>query len=129
MRFDPAKIKELVPQRAKGGLREVDLVLAADLRALHLGVVHREYRFDPERKWRFDYCIPAVKLAVEIEGGVWTHGRHTTGSGFVADCVKYNSATANGWTVFRFPTKTVTMGEAKAMLLRWAANRKELAAG
>jgi hypothetical protein len=61
-----------------------------------------EYRFHTTRKWRFDYAWPDKKIAIEVEGGVWTGGRHTRGAGFVADCEKYNTAAAMGWLVFRF---------------------------
>ena len=63
-----------------------------------------EYRFHPTRRWRFDFAWPDHKLAVEIEGGAWTGGRHTRGSGFVGDCDKYNAATILGWRVLRFTT-------------------------
>jgi very-short-patch-repair endonuclease len=72
----------------------------------------REYRFHPDRKWRFDFCFPDRKCAVEIEGGIWTNGRHTRGSGFVADCEKYNAAAAMGWFVFRFDSRAVERGDA-----------------
>lgn len=29
-----------------------------------------EYRFHPTRKWRFDFAIPHIKVAIEIEGGL-----------------------------------------------------------
>lgn len=29
----------------------------------------REYRFDPVRKWLLDFAFPAVKVAVELDGG------------------------------------------------------------
>ena len=64
----------------------------------------REHRFHPTRRWRFDFAWPDHKLAVEVEGGAWTGGRHTRGSGFVADCDKYNAATVLGWRVLRFTT-------------------------
>ena len=60
-----------------------------------------EYRFHPVRRWRFDFAWPTVQVAVEMEGGIWTRGRHTRGKGFEADCEKYNAATALGWRVFR----------------------------
>lgn len=60
-----------------------------------------EYRFHPVRRWRFDFAWPSVKVAVECEGGTWTRGRHTRGSGYRGDCEKYNVATAAGWRVFR----------------------------
>lgn len=83
--------------------------------ATHLRAVgipfEREYRFHPERKWRFDFAFPEHKVAVEIEGGVWSHGRHTRGSGFVKDCDKYNSAAILGWRVLRFtPSEHVNTG-------------------
>lgn len=61
----------------------------------------KEYKFHPERKWRFDYCIPSHKIALEVEGGVWTSGRHTRPQGFLGDIEKYNTATLMGWRVFR----------------------------
>ena len=64
----------------------------------------REHSFHWHRRWRFDYACPAAMIAVEIEGGVWTGGRHTRGKGFLRDIEKYNEATAMGWRVFRCDT-------------------------
>ena len=61
----------------------------------------KEYKFHPTRKWRFDYAIPEHKIALEVEGGVWTRGRHTSPNGFLNDIEKYNTATLMGWRVFR----------------------------
>ena len=92
----------------------------------------REYQFHPTRKWRFDFIIcrlevqsiydskistsQAIKdgklIAVEIEGGIYSQGRHTRGSGFMKDCEKYNTAAARGWKVFRFPSSMVEDGSA-----------------
>ena len=76
----------------------------------------REYQFVPDRKWRFDFAWPTLMVAVEVEGGTWSGGRHTTGAGFAADCDKYNRAALEGWRVFRFPTKQVKDGVACATL-------------
>ncbi len=62
----------------------------------------REYRFHPTRRWRFDVAWPEHKVAVELEGGVWTLGRHTRGKGYCADMQKYNAAIELGWRVVRF---------------------------
>jgi very-short-patch-repair endonuclease len=67
-----------------------------------------ELRFDPTRRWRFDYAHPASKTAVEIEGGVFIKGRHTNGVGIQKDMEKYNKATLLGWKVFRLGTSMVT---------------------
>jgi very-short-patch-repair endonuclease len=61
----------------------------------------KEYRFHPVRKWRFDYAIPTHKIALEVEGGVWTGGRHTSSTGFLKDMEKYNTGTLLGWRIFR----------------------------
>ena len=61
----------------------------------------KEYKFHPTRRWRFDYAIPEHKIALEVEGGVWTGGRHTSPKGFLGDIEKYNTATLMSWRVFR----------------------------
>ena len=85
--------------------------LAFQFRALGIAV-EREYRFHPERKWRFDFCIPAKKLAIEIEGGLYNGGRHTRGAGFEADLSKYQAAQLLGWNVYRCSPSMVKSGAA-----------------
>ena len=60
-----------------------------------------EYRYDPNRMWRLDVAWVEQKVGLEIEGNVWHKSRHTTGQGFLQDCDKYNTATANGWRLLR----------------------------
>ena len=73
----------------------------------------REHRFLETRRWRFDFAHVETKTAIEIEGGVWTGGRHTRGSGFIADAEKYNESALMGWTVFRLPGQMVNVEWAK----------------
>ena len=63
-----------------------------------------EYRFHPTRKWRFDFAHVETMICIELEGGVWSGGRHVRGQGFISDCEKYNAAQLLGWRVFRFTT-------------------------
>ena len=63
--------------------------------------VDKEYLFHPVRKWRFDYCIIDKKIALEVEGGVFSNGRHTRGLGFKNDMEKYNNAVLLGWRLIR----------------------------
>ncbi|MCE5224883.1 MAG: endonuclease domain-containing protein [Porphyromonadaceae bacterium] len=72
----------------------------------NLPIPMREYMFHPKRKWRLDFAWPEFKLAVEIEGGVFTKGRHTRPKGFIGDIEKYNELTLYGWKLLRFiPSK------------------------
>ncbi|MDR1913549.1 MAG: hypothetical protein LBQ68_03585 [Clostridiales bacterium] len=95
-------------------VKKTDVFTAICKADLNVEVV-KEYLFHPVRKWRFDYAIPAHKIALEVEGGVWTQGRHTRPQGFIGDIEKYNQATLLGWKVFRvtpdelMKTKTLTL--------------------
>lgn len=72
--------------------------------------VEAEYRFHPVREWRFDYAIPRAKVAIEVEGGVWNHGRHTRPEGYLRDLEKYNEAAACGWLLIRTtPSELLTV--------------------
>lgn len=61
--------------------------------------------------WRFDFAWVDWKVAVELEGGIWTGGRHTRGAGYASDVLKYNAALLQGWAVYRI---TVNMLEEKS---------------
>ena len=61
-----------------------------------------EYKFHPTRRWRFDYAIPEMKVAVEYEGILSSKARHTSVTGFTNDCEKYNQAALLGWKVLRY---------------------------
>lgn len=82
-----------------------------------------EYRFHPARRWRFDVAWPDQRLAVEIEGGVWTRGRHNRGAGFTGDCEKFSAAAILGWRVLRVTGEHIKNGQA----LTWIT--QALAAG
>lgn len=107
---------------------EAHIVLEKHLRELGCQF-EREYRFDGFRRWRFDFLVTHWpdgehgvfrNTAIEIEGAVWTQGRHTRGSGFVRDLEKYRHATMLGYRVLRFSTQEVLTGKAKEFLEQWS---------
>jgi hypothetical protein len=76
----------------------------------------REHKFDEKRRWRFDYAWLERMIALEVEGGVWTGGRHTRGAGFLKDIEKYNRAAVLGWRLLRVtPDKLVSAGTFEMM--------------
>lgn len=77
-----------------------------------------EYRFHPSRRWRFDYAWPDRSIAVEVDGAVFTGGRHTRGSGYEKDLEKLNEAICLGWQVVRVSTGMVRDGRALAWVER-----------
>jgi hypothetical protein len=104
----------------KRSKNEANLVLEQHLDELGFDY-QSEYCFYDPRKWRFDYVILSCHfVAIEIEGGVWSRGRHTRGKGFIDDMEKYNIAAGLGWKVFRFSTQQVLTGDAKKFLQQWA---------
>lgn len=66
-----------------------------------------EFRFHPERKWRFDFAYVEQKIAVELEGAIWIGGRHCRGAGMLKDMEKYNTAVKMGWRVLRYSTNNI----------------------
>ena len=74
------------------------------------------------RLWKFDFCWPELMLAVEVDGGTYSGGRHTRGAGFEGDCEKLNAATELGWKVLRYTAKTIKSGDALSQIERVIAN-------
>ncbi|HCA5188186.1 TPA: DUF559 domain-containing protein [Acinetobacter baumannii] len=116
-----AEYRELFPiqknkkrRSAKQGTRqpsEGEMVLATHLNACKISF-EQEYKFHPTRKWRADFLITGTKILIEVEGGIWSRGRHTRGKGYIGDMEKYNSAAMMGFTVLRFSTEQVKSGVA-----------------
>lgn len=96
-------------------MSQVEELFALHVKASKLPMPEREYRFC-ERRWKFDFCWTEIKLALEIEGGTWTGGRHTRGAGFEADCRKYAKALILGWRVLRVTSGMVQSGEALGLV-------------
>lgn len=86
-----------------------------------------EFQFDKSRKWRFDFVVFLLQgenydgaepssIALEVEGGIWTGGRHTRGAGFKKDMEKYNRAACLGWRILRVTPDELCMQETIDMI-------------
>lgn len=81
----------------KGYLRQ------ARLAGLNLLEPEYEWEFNkPDTKHRLDLAWPDIMWAVELEGGVFSGGRHVRGKGYTEDIRKYNIATLKGWRLLRY---------------------------
>lgn len=98
-------------------MSNLEELFAFQLRAMRYPEGQREYKFHPKRRWRLDFAWPDKMLGVEVEGGVWTGGRHSTGVGFTQDCEKYAEAMCLGWRILRVTGSQVENGEA----IQWFA--------
>ena len=83
--------------------------LANQLSALKIGF-EQEFKFHPKRKWRADFHLVEKRILIEVEGGIWSNGRHTRGKGYIGDMEKYNAAVVMGYQVLRFSTEQVKSG-------------------
>lgn len=73
--------------------------------------LEEEFKFHPERKWRFDFVHHQSRVAVEVDGGVFMNGGHCRGAQITKDYEKRNAATAAGWHVFQLTSVNIREGE------------------
>ena len=116
-------------------MSSLDFLVEAQAKEAGWPKPEREVRFAPPRRWRADYywharviefspfrnTETACDVALEIEGGIWTKGRHTRGKGYLADMEKYNTMTAMGVRLIRLTPSQVCAGELTAWLRKLAA--------
>ena len=112
------------PKKAKGEkiVSEGESTLSIQLKALKIGF-EQEFKFHHKRNWKADFHIIGKKILVEVEGGIWSGGRHTRGKGYIGDMEKYNSATMMGYQVIRFSTEQVKSGLAIQQIEKMVGDR------
>lgn len=82
------------------------------VKLLQLPEPARNFRFHPVRKWEIDFAWPELRMGIEIQGGVWSGGKHGRGSGIVKDMEKHNALLDLRWRVWMYTPGEVTRGEA-----------------
>lgn len=104
---------------------QLEELFEAQLKMSRLPAMQREYLFSAERKWRFDFADPNLKIALEIQGGTWVGGRHNRPKGYEEDLIKLNEAALEGWLVI-----CATTGQIKAgVALSWVRRAFEAMSG
>jgi hypothetical protein len=71
--------------------------------------LHKEYRFAPPRRFRWDFCHLESKIAIEINGKIWGKGGHSSGKGLLSDYAKICLASSQGWRVFILAEPMITI--------------------
>ena len=97
---------------APGSRLEAEFALL--LRAHKLPEPIREYRILRDRMYRWDFCWPEQKVAVEIQGGRWVKSGHSSGTGIERDARKNNLAQLQGWLCMVFVDEHLRDGSALA---------------
>lgn len=103
----PAELKR-AEARANREVLEARLALA--LRANRIAHT-REFSL-PGRAFRWDFGFPQARLLVEVQGGIWKKGAHSSGAGISRDCEKAAYAAMYGWRTFGVTGRQIDSGEA-----------------
>lgn len=86
-----------------------------------------EYCFALPRRWAFDYAVPAIKCAIEIDGGtaspiIWYKGKpyialsgHNSPTGMRNDRERNNAAMSAGWHVWHYAPEEVIKAGRKTL--------------
>lgn len=117
---------------ARGRASPLELELAGHLAVMQLHA-EQQYRFHPERKWRFDFAFVDELVAVELDGGIFAAengqvaGKHARGVGRLKDYEKRNAAAELGWLVLCYGPPQVRSGEAALQVERIVRARRALA--
>ena len=98
---------------------ELEGTLAFQMRIAGLPIPLEEFKAIPGRRYRWDFawlCPPGTRgLLVEVNGGVWAKGGHSTGKGISRDYEKANLAMLAGWRCLTVTAEHIESGQA----LRW----------
>lgn len=83
----------------------------------------QELRFHPVRFWRMDFAWPEYGVFLEVQGGLFTNGRHNRGAAMLKEFEKINTASSLGWRpLYCQPSDLMTT--ATADFIRAALNHK-----
>lgn len=134
----PAHIRQLIPQehreqrkapkqaaskvpdylRDQGLDSELELILLNRLEHAGLPIGEPQFRFVPGRQHRFDRAWPQHKVAVEVQGGVWSDDGHGRKSMVARDCLKLSLAAAFGWRCLPLTREMIEDGTAVNLIAR-----------
>lgn len=116
----------LAISRAKQDLRA--LAFFELLRKAGLPKPEREVTFAKvplNRNWRWDFCWADHWLALEVQGAIFTQGRHTRGAALLREMEKLNAGAMLGYRVMFTTPKQLASPELVAQIYGAINGRKE----
>ena len=78
------------------------------------------------RKWRIDFAWLDIKLAVEVDGGIFHKLGHQTLGGVLHDAEKAEALLLHGWTLYRVPGPWIVMNHKRVWRPEVAATIQQL---
>ena len=67
-----------------------------------------QYKVLPKRKFKIDFAHLPSKTGIEIQGGRWIKGGHTSGNGMFTDCEKSLLCAQYGWLIIPIVDKMIS---------------------
>lgn len=113
---NPDQLKEL--NKAKRKSADLSGIVAALQSDFTKAYLKTEWMFHPVRRWRFDFAIPARKIALEVQGGLYVQGGHVRGGYVEKEHEKRNEAAIMGWRILYCTPKEVKSGKALELIRR-----------
>lgn len=99
---DPGEVAPGAEGKKSDRARILEDKFLANWTALGGPILIREFRFDTARRWRFDFALPDLRIAFEIQGGLYApQTGHRSLEGVQRDYEKINAAQLQGWKVFQ----------------------------
>lgn len=97
----PPDLKRCAPMPENSAESALEREFAARWASLYPDLIlEREWRFDEVRRYRLDFAHLESRVGLEIQGGIWQKGGHSSGRGITRDCKKNFCALTGGWIVF-----------------------------
>ncbi len=107
----PAEV--LKREQAKAEREKLELALAQQLRAERIQF-ETQATFWIGRNWRLDFLIgrASCRVGVEVQGGIWKMGAHSSGAGISRDCEKSAHAAIVGIRLIPVTAAQIKSGQA-----------------
>lgn len=99
-----------------GADSELELILLNRLEHAGLPLGEPQFHFVPGRQHRFDRAWPEQRVAVEVQGGVWSDDGHGRKSMVARDCWRFALAAALGWRVLPVTKEMIESGQAVELI-------------